>query len=335
MDFGLKERFWRMIARWLTYEPEVEPNGVPKYDFDRLCYEIRPGDVILVEGRSRVSEVIKLISQCPWTHSALYIGRLYDIEDPELRELVTSHYDGDPNEQLIIEALLGEGTIVCPINKYRSDHLRICRPTSLSPMDAQKVIAYCVKQLGTDYDIRQLLDLARYMFPYAILPRRWRSSLFSHHAGAQTRVVCSTMLVEAFHSVNFPVLPFVEKTPEGKIHFYRRNPRLFTPMDFDYSPYFDIIKYPFLGQDDITIYKQMPWHEEEIYCNDVNDCYIDPNVQKEDNAPKVVELPTEDDNPLKHIKSGHVTSNKKGADQVDEQNVNLIDAIPKAGKESA
>ena len=28
-------------------------------------------------------------------------------------------------------------------------------------------------QLGTDYDVRQLLDLARFMFPYSFLHRRW------------------------------------------------------------------------------------------------------------------------------------------------------------------
>ena len=41
------------IIHWLT--DERPPQGVPQSDFDRLSYEMRPADVLLVEGRSRVS----------------------------------------------------------------------------------------------------------------------------------------------------------------------------------------------------------------------------------------------------------------------------------------
>jgi len=271
--FGLR----RKLSQWLTHalmkEVDPAPQGVHLYDFDRLCYELRPGDVLLTEGRSHVSEVIKLATQSPWTHSVIYIGRLYDIDNPVTRARVKAHYDGDPKEQLIIEAELGQGTIISPINKYKNEHIRICRPKNLSPHDAQQVISYAVSQVGLDYDVRQILDLLRFMFPYSFLPRRWQSSLFAKNPGKPTRTVCSTMIAEAFHSVKFPILPFAEKTADGKIRLFQRNPRLYTPKDFDYSPYFDIIKYPFFGLDDVSIYKRLPWEEEEVYCNDLNDCY--------------------------------------------------------------
>ena len=273
MEFGLKSRLGRWLTQWLTKESHSAEDTL-LYDFDRLCYEIRPGDVILVEGRSRVSDVIKLITQTTWTHAALYVGRLYDIHDGAMQNALREHFDGDPKEQLIIEALLGEGTVVHPISKYRQAHLRICRPKGLAPLDAQKVIAYAIGRLGSDYDVRQLLDLARFMFPFwGIIPRRWRSSLFQHNAGEPTRTVCSSMLGAAFNAVHFPVRPFVEKTADGKLHLYKRNPRLFTPRDFDHSPYFDIIKYPYFGLDDISIYQRLPWGSTDQYCNDVNDCY--------------------------------------------------------------
>ena len=63
------------------------------------------GDVLLVEGRSRVSEVIKIITQSSWTHSALYIGRLFDIDDKVLQARIRGSYEGDPSEQLLVEAL--------------------------------------------------------------------------------------------------------------------------------------------------------------------------------------------------------------------------------------
>lgn len=274
MEIGLRRKISRWLTKSLMKEEPPAPHSTPLYDFDRLCYELRPGDVLLNEGRSQVSEVIKLVTQSPWTHSCLYIGRLYDIENPIIRARVQANYTGDPNDQLIIEALLGEGTIVSPLIKYQDEHIRICRPKSLSPHDAQQVITYAVKQVGLDYDVRHILDLLRFMFPYSFLPRRWRSSLFAKNPGKQTRTVCSTMMAEAFHAVKFPILPFAEKTLDGKIHLFQRNPRLYTPKDFDYSPYFDIIKYPFFGLDDISIYKRLPWENEEVYCNDLNDCYV-------------------------------------------------------------
>lgn len=248
------------ITTWLTRD--APPPASPLCDFDRLRFELRVGDVILVEGRSRVAEVIKLITQSPWSHSALYLGRLFDIREPALRKLVEDHYEGDSEDQLILEALMGEGTIISPIKKYQQDHLRICRPDGLAPNDAQHVIGFAIKKLGWNYDVRQILDLARFFFPWHFLPRRWRSTLFQHNVGDVTKTVCSTLLAEAFNSVDFPILPFIDRGDDGSVRFFKRNPRLFAPRDFDYSPYFHIIKYPFLGINDIGLYRRLPWHKD-------------------------------------------------------------------------
>jgi hypothetical protein len=260
------------IIHWLTQEGE--PADIPQYDFDRLSFEIRPCDVLLVEGRARVSEVIKTITQSQWTHSALYIGRLHDIENDITREHVSWFFDGDPQEQLLIEPVLGKGTIVTPLSKYAHDHVRICRPHGLARPDVAKVVDYAAQHLGRDYDVRQLLDLARFLFPYGFLPRRWRSSLFEHNAGLPTRTVCSTMIAAAFTAVHFPVLPVLRREENGTIKFYRRNTSLYVPRDFDTSPYFEIIKYPLLGLDDIALYRQLPWDTEGVICNDANDCFV-------------------------------------------------------------
>jgi len=268
---GIKRWLGRKITDFLNQEKP--PPAAPLCDFEKVRFEVRPSDVILVEGRSRVSEVIKLITQSPWTHTALYIGRLADIDDPQLRLHIRQHYRGDPNEQLLIEALIGEGTVVAPLNKYSDDHLRICRPRGVSRQDAQAVIRHAALRLGCEYDMRQILDLARFLMPWAILPRRWRSSLFEHNAGEPTRTVCSTLLVEAFTSVNFPVLPVVQTGNDGRFRLYRRNSRLFAPRDFDYSPYFDIIKYPFVAFGEEGLYRHLPW-EQGIVCNDEGDCVV-------------------------------------------------------------
>jgi len=251
---------------WLTKEEEYR--GIPLCDFERIRYELRPCDVILVEGRSRVSEVIKLITQSSWSHAALYIGRLHDIEDPAHRRVASEHFNCPPDTPLIIEGVMGKGTIITPLNIYKKDHIRICRPRGLSHADSQRVIGYAIAKLGTDYDVRQILDLARFLFPWTILPRRFRSSLFATKIGASVRTVCSSMLAEAYNSVEFPILPLAQKHATKGIELIRRNPRLHTPRDFDYSPYFDIIKYPFVDFADGAMYRHLPWNRDGLISND-------------------------------------------------------------------
>jgi len=253
----MKDWLWNKIVDWLNrerHDPECPPS-----DYDRLCYEIRPGDVLLLEGRARVSEVIKYVTLSSWTHTALYIGRLHDVQDPATRERIRSLHNPDPDAQLIVEAQLGEGTIVRPLAVYRRDHLRICRPNRLTPQDAQRVIDYAVARLGHDYDLRHIIDLLRFMLPWSALPRRWRSCLFEKRAGASTRTICSTLIARAFSSVRYPILPVLRHDEAGRIQLYRRSSRLITPRDFDYSPYFDLIKYPVFDFDELALYRRLPW----------------------------------------------------------------------------
>lgn len=229
------------VSKWLLHEPPQLPS--PLCDFEKIRFELRAADVILVEGRNRVSRIIRQITQSSWSHSAIYIGRLYDIDDIGLRTRIRKYYKGSPEEQLIIESLMGEGTIVTPLSYYKDHHVRICRPRGLPREDAQKVIGFAINHLGMRYSLRHIFDLARFLFPWSILPRRWRSSLFVHNALKPTEEICSSLIARAFLSVEFPIIPEI-KEDQDRITLVSRDPRLFTPKDFDYSPFFDIIKYP-------------------------------------------------------------------------------------------
>ena len=245
------------LSRWL--QRRRPPRIIPLSDFDRIRHELKPSDVLLVEGRSRISDVIKVVTQSPWSHAALYIGRLHDIENEESRAALSRRSAFPPSTQLVIESQLGAGTLVRALTEYADDHVRICRPVGLSAEDAQTISTHAINSLGLNYDIRQIFDLARFLFPWGILPRRWRSSLFRTRAGSETRTVCSTMIAEAFAAVEFPILPLVQRGEQDRIRLYRRNPKLCTPSDFDYSPYFEIIKYPFYDFADTPSYKLLPW----------------------------------------------------------------------------
>ena len=258
----LKNKIWNTIVSWLIAIPEANQNMSAINNQEKLFSELKPADVILFEGRTRVGDIIKLITLSPWIHSALYIGRLDQIEDPLLAKRIRKFYDGEENEQLVIESLLGYGTVVRPMKDYLHDNLRICRPTYLKKKDRQKVVCFAAEHLGLAYDVRQLLDLARFFFPYGVLPRHWRSTLFQHNAGKPTHVVCSGMIARCFQSVHYPILPVVVTKDHEKKKIYKRNFRLFVPADFDYSPYFDIVKYPELHVSSTQAHQYLPWEHE-------------------------------------------------------------------------
>ena len=265
------------IINWLKHKKPLPQT--PLSDFERARHEVRLCDVVLIEGRSRVSEVIKLITQSSWSHAALYIGRLQDIEDPGLRDSLCQYNIDSSDTQLIIESELGLGTVVRPLTNYECEHLRICRPRGLDFQASQEVIRYSIGRLGTSYDVRQIFDLARFLFPWFIMPRRWRSSLFSARPGKSTQTVCSTMIAEAFGSIEFPILPLVKRTEGDQVKLYMRNPKLCTPSDFDYSPYFDIIKYPFMDFNSYAQKRLQPWDGASELSDLERDYYIEEAIK--------------------------------------------------------
>lgn len=242
---------------------EAPPKRGYLSDFNRVKKEIIPGDVILVEGRSRASTIIKQITQSPWSHAFLYIGRLEDIRDINFREKAEQRLDPgfDPNAQLMIESELGLGTVIGPVDKYENDHVRILRPRGLSKEDAQHLINFAISRLGRQYDVTNLLEFLRILLPWGLIPRKWRSAMFQRKASQLHKDICSSMLASAFQYVNYPILPLIRENAEKKLELVQRHPRLFNPSDFDYSPFFDVIKYPIIPLDAKGEYKNLNWKE--------------------------------------------------------------------------
>ncbi len=58
-----------LVIKWLEHKKPLP--HTPLSDFEKVRHEVRPCDVVLIEGRSRVAEVIKLITQSSWSHAAL------------------------------------------------------------------------------------------------------------------------------------------------------------------------------------------------------------------------------------------------------------------------
>ncbi len=246
----------RLIA-WLNKPRDVYGGSLS--DFERLSQEILPGDVLLVEGKTQVSQIIQMVTHSRWSHSALYVGKLTEIQEHLPNEFDQSGLKTD--KSYVIEAELGKGTILTPLDAYHDFRSRVCRPIGITGHDRQRVCRYALHRLGAGYNVRQLADLARFLFPYGILPRTWRSTLFQHNAGPETKIVCSTLIADAFQMVSFPVLPIYSKGSSGKNRLFKRNSRLFAPSDFDISPFFNIVKFPYFSSAEPRYYRYLPWAE--------------------------------------------------------------------------
>lgn len=231
-------------------------------DFAQVCQKLLPGDVLLIEGRSRVSRVIKLITQSPWSHAMLYIGRLTEIENPQLQSLIQEKFSVTADTQILIESELGQGTIASPLEKYAEDHIRILRPKGLSAEDSQKVVSYAIQRIGSQYSIRHILDLGQFLLPWHLFPQKWRTRLFERSLASQPMEdICSSVIAQAFESIQFPILPLMTQNEKKEIELTERNSRLFTPSDFDFSPYFSVIKYPMFPANKDAYYRDLPWKD--------------------------------------------------------------------------
>ena len=223
------------LATYLTKEVQVGSTAPPS-DPLHLQATLRPGDVLLVEGRTRISSAIKYLTQSTWSHAALFIG---------------SDYLGDraPEDHCLIEADTIRGVCSSSLDRFVHLHTRICRPVGLNQAECEHVIEYAISQLGHQYDLRNVFDLVRYLLPTPPIPSRFRRKLLALGSGDPTRAICSTLIAQAFETIHYPIIARDANASHGTLkssfkptNFEPRHFSLLTPRDFDVSPYFEIIK---------------------------------------------------------------------------------------------
>ncbi len=226
----------RAVGRYLS-EPVKNYRPLTTSAPHMLATALRPGDVLLVEGNTRVSSGIKYLTQSTWSHAALYVGNAID-----------RGADGE-EPPVLLEVDMVEGVWVVPLNKYTAFHTRICRPIALTAEDTERVVAYALSRLGQTYDLKNMFDLARYLLPMPPLPSRWRRRIMALGSGDSTKSICSTLIAQAFQSVGYPILPDMVRRhsdPGADDHnrdlLTIRHYSLYTPRDFDISPYFQVVK---------------------------------------------------------------------------------------------
>ncbi len=225
----------RKLALYLS-EPRPSVHVSTSYP-ELLAATLRRGDVLLIEGTSRFASAIRYITQSTWSHAALCIGP---------GEAGTTR-DGP---LLLVEADINDGVRAVPLDRYAHLHTRICRPVGLTTAEIDALTSYAIARIGQQYDLRNVIDLARYLIQSPPVPARYRRRLLALGSGDPTRAICSSLIAAAFASIHYPVLPDIEialaKGELGKDQvreiLHIRDSRLYAPRDFDVSPFFRIVK---------------------------------------------------------------------------------------------
>jgi len=241
----------RPIGRFLaSYLTKAQP-GYLRFDtvsIEAVATIIKPGDILLVEGNTRISTAIKYLSQSSWSHVALFVGN------------ATGSFD----EPSLLEADLKNGVLLVPLSKYTDFNVRICRPFGVTDDEIKKMIGFAKSRLGHQYDLKNIFDLMRYLIQKPVVPNRLRRQMIGFGSGEPTRAICSTLIAQAYQSIHYPILPRHGSDSGGENGevpaFYKRHFTHFTPRDFDLSPYFEIIKPTAESGFD---YRDMKWLEQE------------------------------------------------------------------------
>jgi hypothetical protein len=233
-------RLLRAIGSFLSRYLNRQTFGAyphPAADLAVMSQMLKPADVVLVEGKRRISTAIKYLTQSSWSHAVIYVGKRGGV-------------DAEGRVRAFVEADLERGVRAFPIEELEGLHLRICRPEGLTPQDARQVVNHVLGRLGDEYDLKNVFDLARYLLPTPPVPTSWRRRMLALGSSDPTRAICSTLIAEAFETVGFPILPIVGSKAAAALGCpdrarevqHIRHYRLFVPRDFDVSPYFTIIK---------------------------------------------------------------------------------------------
>ena len=236
-QMSIRQTIGRKLARYLSHTRNKDVR-VATSPPPLLAATIRKGDVLLVEGHSRISAAIKYLTQSTWSHAALCVNDFSTIGEE------------DPAAIRLLEADVSEGVRVVPLSKYWHLHTRICRPVSLTPAEIDQVVAVACARIGDQYDLKNIFDLARYLIRTPPVPTHLRRRLLALGSGDPTRAICSSLIAQAFQSVQYPILPEIVKLDNDDPsceYCYReflhiRHHSLFAPRDFDISPYFQIVK---------------------------------------------------------------------------------------------
>ena len=212
-----RARLWDALLRYLT-TPIPRTGAAAAESIESLAGVLRRGDVLLSEGNTRVSRLIKRVTGSPWSHVSMYVGPLDDGHDP----------------RCIVEADIAAGVRSIRLSELDALNVRVLRPASLDSTRRSRLAEWVTSRIGSEYDHAHALQLGRRLLR---LPLRRKAGPASTATTTATRFICCSLLVQAFASVGLAIAP-LRPCSDAKAC---ADPASITPADFEQAPVFEVI----------------------------------------------------------------------------------------------
>jgi len=183
---------------------------------------LRPGDVLLTDGNTRMAALVRRITGSTWSHVSMYVGPLEEGPDP----------------RCIVEADIGAGVRAVRLSEFNGQRVRILRPTGLQDTERRRLADWVVSRIGDEYDLAHAWALARRLLrlPFAFNLPPAPSTM----AQGARRFICSSLLAQAFLLVGHPIVPTEIRVRDAQAADYRH----LTPRDFESASVFEVVRTP-------------------------------------------------------------------------------------------
>jgi hypothetical protein len=209
---------WDALLRYLT-TPMARGGPTAAESIESLAGVLCRGDVLLSEGNTRVSSLIKRLTGSPWSHVSMYVGPLDDENDP----------------RCIVEADVAAGVRSIRLSELDALNVRVLRPASLDSTKRSRLAEWVTSRIGSKYDHAHALLLGRRLLRLSLRPRTGPPSFTA--TSTATRFICCSLLVHAFASVGLAIAPVGTCSDETTC----ADPASITPADFEQAPVFEVI----------------------------------------------------------------------------------------------
>jgi permuted papain-like amidase YaeF/Yiix C92 family enzyme len=216
---GGRTRLINALALYLA-QPVKHYGSSASADAHSLSAMLRPGDVLLTEGNTRMAALVRRITGSPWSHVSMYVGPLEE----------------GPDARCIVEADIAAGVRAVPLSELKGLRVRVLRPTGLQDNERCRLADWVVSRIGDEYDLAQAWALGRRLLRLPSASRLPPAPRTMAHGA--TRFICSSLLAQAFVLVGCPIVPI----QIGVRHAHAADYRYVTPRDFESASVFEVVR---------------------------------------------------------------------------------------------
>ncbi|MFT7300185.1 MAG: hypothetical protein ACI89Z_000639 [Porticoccus sp.] len=85
--------------------------------------------------------------------------------------------------RMLVEAHVQEGVRLVNLDSYTKLHTRICRPVGLDEKEIDALLAFATDRVRLRYDLKNIMDLIRYLIQAPPVPNRWKRRMLSLDSG--------------------------------------------------------------------------------------------------------------------------------------------------------